>query len=91
MIQSISSAPTAGGEVDIAGLNFGPAGTSAAIIIAGKSCSSPVVQSHTLVSCTITSGTGANLLLQLTVGSSTVQGYFSYAGTVVQESNYLTQ
>lgn len=85
----MSSTPAAGGEVDIVGNNFGPAGTAATVLIAGKTCNSPVVQGHTLISCTIDPGTGANLQVALTVGYNTVWGSFSYASTTSSSNFHL--
>ncbi|KAH3759085.1 zymogen granule membrane glycoprotein [Pelomyxa schiedti] len=77
-ITSVSSISTVGGHITITGLNFGPTGTPVSVTIQGQTCSSPVVVSHTSLTCDFGTGTGADLPVVVTVGSKSGSGLFSY-------------
>ncbi|KAH3766164.1 zymogen granule membrane glycoprotein [Pelomyxa schiedti] len=83
-ITSVSTANTDGSTlVTIQGTNFGPNGTAATVKISNRSCTGVYVSSHTKITCKPPVGTGANLVLKVTVGAQTVQSSFSYSAPTI--------
>eukprot|EP00741_Cyanophora_paradoxa_P018705 tig00021073_g18054.t1 len=87
-VDSVSEAPEAGGEVVLAGANFGPRGTPVQVRVGGLLCEGArVSRPHVEIRCTAPPGHGARLPLILQVSDQhvTLPVGFSYSPHPIPE------
>jgi IPT/TIG domain len=71
---------TSGGISNITGTNFGPEAADIIVLINGEQCTDVIVENDSKISCIVAPGTGADLLVNVTVGDQYSTSTFSYLG-----------